>query len=200
MTAMLLTVLGIAGLLAEASPVPHPTGSACLDLIFGLTLWTQVVSLFYRHVNRTPVMQPSEVRALSRRLSRMVYLQLYVLVFVRQAVLMWSRMGHLAGAGPHHAPWEPFPSVAPFLVYGLAALVLINGLAATWNHGARKASRDAVVIRGGPPSLLHGQGGDAPLHIEHFERIGRPKFIGKQAQRGIAMLVIDAREVDDGLE
>jgi cytochrome b561 len=143
--AMLLTMLGVAGLLAEASPVPHPIGSMCIDLIFGLALWTQVVLRFYRRVNQSPAMQPSEVKAFSRRLSRMVYLLLYVLVFARQAILMLSPVGRGGAIGGfHRALRGPSPTIPPFLVYGLAALVLINGLTAWWNHNAPKVPRDAV--------------------------------------------------------
>jgi len=142
---ILVTMLGVAGLLAEASPIAHPIGTMCIDLLFGLALWTQVALRFYRRVKQSPAMQPSEVKAFSRRLSRMVYLLLYVLVFARQAILMLSpvwRGGAIGGF--HRALWSPSQTFPPFLVYGLAALVLINGLTAWWNHDALKVPWDAL--------------------------------------------------------
>ncbi|HWG68800.1 MAG TPA: hypothetical protein VN692_05205 [Steroidobacteraceae bacterium] len=145
-SAMLVPMLGVAGLLVEASPVAHPLVCMCLDLMFGLALWTQIVLRFYRRVNQSPVMQPSEVKAFSRRLSRMVYLLLYVLVFARQAILMLSPVWRGGAIGSsHRALWGgPPPTIPPFLVYGLAALVLINGLTALWNHKAPKVPPDAA--------------------------------------------------------
>lgn len=143
--AILVTMLGVAGLLAEASLTPHPIGAMCMDLIFGLALWTQVVLRFYWRLNQSPVMQPSEMKVFSRRLSRMVYLLLYVLVFARQAILMLSPVWRGGATGGFHralgGPSQTFP---PFLVYGLAALVLINVLTALWNRNVLKVPRGAV--------------------------------------------------------
>ncbi len=83
--------------------------------LFGAFLAVFVVAAFYLRVRHAPPMQIFELRNFSRRLSRIVYLLLY-LVF--GAVLL------------AHRPVWPIRDLRATLGYGIAALVMVRVLAA----------------------------------------------------------------------
>jgi cytochrome b561 len=133
--ALLVLVVGLLGRIQDSASIPAPASWMNLPswmslppwmnlhVLFGALLWVCVVARFYRGMRQAPRMLPAEVRALSRQLSRLVYLFLYGLMFFGLiiGILRAGLYGAMVGGA------ENFQS---YLVGGLAALVTIRALAA----------------------------------------------------------------------
>lgn len=136
--AALVVLVGILGLLHD-SWAPKARGPwSGIHALFGTLLWASVIAQFYCRIKHSAPMLPVDIAAFSRRLSRMVYLLLYVLLGVNQiicfAAFMWS--GRASGRGEH---------LPGYLGYGMIALVTIHILAAMCPYsrasaGARRRS------------------------------------------------------------
>jgi cytochrome b561 len=83
--------------------------------LFGALLLGLIAVRFHWHVRHFPPAHSADIRDLSRRLSRMVYLLMYLLIGARQLI------------GPGRL--EPSPDLQAVLVYGLIALIAIRVLA-----------------------------------------------------------------------
>jgi cytochrome b561 len=118
--------VGLLGLLHDSSLIPlrHP-GS--LHALFGALLLFFVAACFCRHVRRTPRLPPADIRAFSRRLSRTVYLLLYVLMFFDLII------GILPGT-PHRVIFGQAVQFQSYLASGVLALVAIRALGALYPH------------------------------------------------------------------
>jgi hypothetical protein len=92
--------------------------------IFGFALCSLVLARFYRRIKHDRPMTAVELHALSRQLSRMVYLLLYVVVGLTQLSSVALRQGN---SGPPKA-------LQGYLVCALAALVLIRIIEAACTH------------------------------------------------------------------
>jgi hypothetical protein len=93
-----------------------------IHALFGSLLLVIVVARFLRDVRRFPPVRAADVRSLIRRLSRMVYLLLYLAAGLQQ----------LIGRGVELRRGGAFDSGADLqviLLYGLIALILIRVLA-----------------------------------------------------------------------
>jgi cytochrome b561 len=124
--ALLVLAVGLLGLIADTWTIPLPHRGN-LHVLFGALLWAYVVARFYGRLRRSPRMQPADLRAFSRHLSRLVYLLLYVLTLFNLAI------GFL-GAAPHSAFLARATDFQSYLVGGLGALVTIRVLAALCHH------------------------------------------------------------------
>ena len=118
----LVVVVGILGIILDSWPIPLLRG-ANFHALFGVLLWVAVVARFYRRLCQSPRMLPTDIRAFSRHLSRLVYLLLYVLMFLDLVI------GTLR-AVPKHTVIGPPENFQSYLGYGLVALITIHGLAA----------------------------------------------------------------------
>jgi cytochrome b561 len=136
--ALLVLGVGLLGLIADTGTVPLPHRGN-LHVLFGALLWTYVVARFYGRLRRSPRMQPADIRAFSRHLSRLVYLLLYLLTFFNLAA------GFLRAA-PHSAFLARAADLQSYLVCGFGALITIRVLAALCHHsvihGAKSSTRD----------------------------------------------------------
>jgi cytochrome b561 len=103
-----------------------------LRVLFGALLWVCVVVRFYRRVRHPQPLLAPDIRALVRKLSRSVYLLLYLLMFFRIAI------GILRTA-PHRSIFGPVEDFQSYLLYGLIALATIHALAALYRHFALQA-------------------------------------------------------------
>jgi cytochrome b561 len=120
--ALLVLVVGLLGLIADTWTLPLPHRGN-LHVLFGALLWAYVLARFYGRLRRSPGMQPDDIRAFSRHLSRLVYLLLYLLAFFNLAI------GFLRAA-PHSTFMARAENFQIYLVFGLGALITIRVLAA----------------------------------------------------------------------
>jgi hypothetical protein len=135
-----LTVLfGVLGLF-DGSWAERIFGSrADLHAIFGLLLCTLITAHFLLRLRRAVGAPPAYVCQLSRELSRMVYLLLYLIIGLRQMIGLadWLRYGSTAGFAKFSANDDLLTVVA----YGVVGLLLIRGLAfVVWRRGTRGAT------------------------------------------------------------
>jgi cytochrome b561 len=117
-----LVVLGVIGLTYDSWLEGTPVSWISVRTLFALLLWGFVIARFYWRVKHFWPMSLVEIRELSRGLSRMVYLLLYVVVGINQLL------------GIRHVIWyggalEPAAGLQPFLAYGLVAVIMIRVLA-----------------------------------------------------------------------
>jgi hypothetical protein len=123
---MPICAIGVAGQLRDSWPTAlHlPTG---LHALFGVMLLLMVLAQFHR-AHRS-ALGPSAAYALCRRLSRGVFLQLYILFGVSQilriAVILWNR----GQSSAHMAILLPPENLRDYLAYGVFALLSIQALA-----------------------------------------------------------------------
>jgi cytochrome b561 len=131
--ALLVLVVGLLGLIADAWTIPLPHRGN-LHVLFGALLWAYVVARFFGRLRRSPRMQPADIRVFSRHLSRLVYLLLYFLAFVNLAI------GCLRPA-PHSTFLARAEDFQIYLLCGLGSLITIRVLAALCQsptHGLTK--------------------------------------------------------------
>jgi cytochrome b561 len=136
-TVLLTVATGILGL-SRASWLRQMLESRInLHVLFALLLCGLVVARCQWQVRHSPRMLPADLRALSRNLSRLVYLLLYIVIGVRQAMCILSSLGHgdavdfkfFDGAfrqGPDYAGFNPKDDFQLFLASGLLVLIFIR--------------------------------------------------------------------------
>jgi cytochrome b561 len=137
--ALSFCAIGIAGLLQDSWPGELPLPGINLHAIFGAMLWLTVVAQFCRSNLGGPPLRAAGVQQLCRRLSRRVYLLLYVLfgvsLLVRMAAILWN--GGTQGAS--HPAILPTPeNLRDYLAYGVFALLTIHALAAVQCHALKR--------------------------------------------------------------
>lgn len=145
--ASLVLLFGVLGLL-DGPWVTRILGSRVgLHALFGLFLYTLVAVRFHSGMNWAAPAPPSDIRRLSRELSRMVYLSLYAVIGLRQLVSLADWSSH--GGSMQFAKLSDVDLQA-ILAYGIAGLFFIRLLAVgTWLRGARLGGNDrrrALVI------------------------------------------------------
>jgi hypothetical protein len=127
---LLVLIAGIGGVVHDSLSRSTPSTYVHLHAAFGLLLWASVVVRFNRRLRQSPRMLPVDIRELSRHLSRLVCLLLYLLMFIsltaRSVACGW-RAGCPAA-----------PDFQGYLGYGFVALITIQVLAARCRHTAWK--------------------------------------------------------------
>jgi cytochrome b561 len=118
-----LGVLGVIGLTYDSWLKGIPVSWISVRTLFALLLWGFVIARFYWRVKHSWPMPLVDIRELSRAVSRIVYLLLYVVVGINQLLGMRQVIWY-GGA------FEPAEGLQPYLVYGLVALIIIRVLAA----------------------------------------------------------------------
>ena len=133
-----LCAVGIASVLRDSWPgAPHL--GVNLHAIFGAMLWLMAVAQFsYASLSRPPL-GAAGVHELCRRLSRRIYLFLYLLfgvsLLVRMAAILWNS-GH-PGAS-HSAILPPPDNLRDYLAYGVFALLTLHALAAAQRQALKR--------------------------------------------------------------
>ena len=136
-----LGAIGMAGLLRDAWPgAPHLSGFN-LHAIFGAVLWLAVVAQF-GHANLTSArLSGAGVHELCRRLSRGIYLLLYVLFGASQLLRLAAILWNSGTRGASHPAILTTPeSLRDYLLYGVFALLTIRVLAAVQCHELNRAA------------------------------------------------------------
>jgi cytochrome b561 len=137
--ALPLCAVGSAGLLRDSWPgAPHLPGLN-LHAIFGAMLWLTVVAQF-SHANLAgPPMRPAGVYELCRRLSRQVYLLLYILFGASQLVRVAAVLWNSGAPGASHPAVLPSPeNLRDFLAYGVFAVLTVHALAAAQRQALKR--------------------------------------------------------------
>lgn len=167
--AIFVVAVGVLSLVGVSRPRQMVESWINIHALFGLLLCGLVIARYQWRVRHSPGMLPTDLRELSRHLSRIVYLLLYVVIGVRQSIGIVNSIRH-GGAidfnlfdgrfrnGPDSRAFDPKDDFQMFLATGLFALVIARVLAlriwlrlidyaATWNVLDRKVrlSRAAKV-------------------------------------------------------
>jgi cytochrome b561 len=123
-----------------------------IHVLFGVLLWSLVIAVFHSHVKHSPNEPPIDARKLSRHLSRVVYLLLYVVIGVRQIIglvnCIWqggafdfNLFDERLRSGAYHGGFDPKDDFHVFLAFGLSALVLARVLALRiWVRSVERAA------------------------------------------------------------
>jgi len=138
--ALLLLVIGTAGLVAPSWPRQWVDSWINIHLLFGLLLCGWVVARFQRSVRVSSCLLPADVRGLSRELSRIVYCVLYGVLGLTLGISIASSLWH-GGAvdfslfsaslrhGPDTADFDLHGDFQQFLASGLVPLVIVRIMA-----------------------------------------------------------------------
>jgi hypothetical protein len=110
-----------------------------LHALFGLLLCILVAMRFHGRWTRNTLTSQYDIRELSRELSRLVYLSMYVIIGLRQAVNLADGVWHHGTAEFGHLVDGDLQTV---VAYGVVGLVFIRVLAlGTWLHATRGLPR-----------------------------------------------------------
>ena len=133
---LITVIIGVGGLLGASSQRQMLESWINIHVLFGLLLCALVAVRYRWCVGHSPA---DDVRGLSRHLSRIIYLSLYLVVGAREMVGLLSRLGH-GGAvdftvfadhfrnGPDQVGWNPHDDFQLFIAAGLFALLFVRVL------------------------------------------------------------------------
>jgi cytochrome b561 len=122
--------VGIAGVLRDSWPTLLHWPPINLHAAFGTMLWAMVVAHFLA-ASVTAPLAGDDVRELSRRLSRLVYLLLYVVFGAQQLLRFAAKYGKVAAEDASYGLLsQPSENLRDYFAYGLLALITIRALAA----------------------------------------------------------------------
>ena len=142
--ALLLVLVGTAGLIVHSWVRQVVESWINIHLLFGSLLSGWVMVRYRLLVKKSTGMFPSDVRAIARQQSRIVYLVLYAVIGVRLCIGIVSSMWH-GGApdfslfdervfnGPDTKAFDPKDDFQLFLASGILALIVVRVIAfAIW--------------------------------------------------------------------
>jgi cytochrome b561 len=157
---LLVVVIGVLGLLDGSWLRQMLESWINIHALFGLLLCGLVLARYQWHVRHSPCMLPADIRELSRHLSRIVYLLLYVVIGVRQSIGIINSTWHGSAldfnllddrfrTGPDRAGWNPKDDFQLFLATGLFVLIIVRVFTfRVWLRSVERAalSREATGI------------------------------------------------------
>jgi cytochrome b561 len=137
---LLVVVIGVLGLLDGLWLRQMLESWINIHALFGLLLCALVLARYQWRLRHSPRMLPSDTRELSRHLSRIVYLLLYVVIGVRQSISIINSIWHGSAGGLNlfddrfrngadWAGWNPKDDFQLFLASGLFVLIMVRVLA-----------------------------------------------------------------------
>jgi len=158
--ALLVVVSGVLGLLDGSRLRQMLESWIDIHALFGLLLCGLVLARYQWRVRHSPCMLPTDIRELSRHLSRIVYLLLYVVIAVRQSIGIINSIWHGSAVdfnlfddrfrnGPDRAGWNPKDDFQLFLAAGLFVLIIVRVFAfRLWRRAVERAalSKEATGI------------------------------------------------------
>lgn len=125
----LVVLVGVLGLLPGSWLSGVFQSKVALHALFGLLLWGLVAVRFRWWLKNSPPAQAADIRQFSRRLSRMVYLILYLVTGAMEVINIVGALQDEAHPARNLAILKPTPDGQAFLICGLIALVSIRVLA-----------------------------------------------------------------------
>jgi cytochrome b561 len=150
--ALLVATIGVLGLLDGSWLRQMIDSWINIHALFGMLLCGLVLARYRWRVRHSPRMLPADIRELSRHLSHIVYLLLYVVIGVRQSIGIISSiwLGHAVDFnlfddrfrnGPDRAGWNPKDDFQLFLATGLFVLMIVRVLAfRLWLRAVERAA------------------------------------------------------------
>jgi cytochrome b561 len=134
---LLVVVIGVLGLLDGSWLRQMLESWINIHALFGFLLCGLVLARYQWRTRDLRCMLPADIRELSRHLSRIVYLLLYVVIGVRQSIGIINSIWHGSAVdfdlfddrfrnGPDRAGWNPKDDFQLFLATGLFALILVR--------------------------------------------------------------------------
>jgi len=155
--ALLVATIGVLGLLDGSWLRKMLESWVNIHALFGLLLFGLVFARYQWHVRHSPCMLPTDFRELSRHLSRIVYLLLYVVIGVRQSIGIINSIRHGIAVdfnlfddrfrnGPDRAGRNPKDDFQSLLATGLFVLIVVRVFA--FRLWLRAVERARTVERG----------------------------------------------------
>ena len=157
--ALITVAIGVLGLQRDAWPRQMLESSINIHALFGLLLCGLVLARCRWRVQHSPRMLPDDIRELSRHLSRIVYLVLYVVIGSRELIGILNNLRHGGPVdfspfdahfrqGPEHAGFDPKDDFQMFFLAGLSALLFVRVLAFTvWSRAAQRAAASKAATQ-----------------------------------------------------
>jgi cytochrome b561 len=138
--AILVVVIGVLSLLDGSRLRQMVESWINIHALFGFQLCGLVLVRYHWRVRHSPGMLPTDIRELSRHLSRIVYLLLYVVIAARQSIGIINSIWHGSAVdfnlfddrtsnGPDRAGWNPKDDFQLLLATGLFVLIIVRVLA-----------------------------------------------------------------------
>jgi cytochrome b561 len=149
---LLVVAIGVLGLLDGSWLRQMLESWINIHALFGLLLCGLVLARYQWRVRHSPCMPSADIRELSRHLSRIVYLLLYVVIGVRQSIGIINSTWHGSPLdfnlfddrfrnGPDRAGWNPKDDFQLFLATGLLVLIIVRVLAfRLWLRSVERAA------------------------------------------------------------
>jgi hypothetical protein len=151
-TALVTVAIGALGLEGDSWLRQMLEAWVNIHVLFGLLLCGLALARCRWRVERSPRMLTADIRELSRHLSRIVYLLLYVVIGMREVIGMLNSLWHGSSVdfslfdprlrqGPDYAWFNPRDDFQLFFASGLFALLFVRVLAFTlwWRSRKRTA-------------------------------------------------------------
>ena len=153
---VVVVVIGVLGLLGASGPRQTLESWINIHVLFGLLLCALVLARCRWSVKRSPRMLPTDIRQLSRHLSRTVYLVLYAVIGARELIAILNSVWH-GGAvdfylfdersrGPGYAGFDPRNDFQLFFASGFVTLIFLRVLTFTlWLRSVERAAPSRVA-------------------------------------------------------
>jgi cytochrome b561 len=150
--ALATVAIGVLGLKGESWLRRLLESCVNVHALFAVLLCGLVLARCWWRVERSPRLQPADIRDLSRHLSRIVYLLLYVVIGMSELIAILNSVWHGvpldfnpfdtgSRQGPDHAGFDLKDDAQVFLASGFFALLFVRVLAFTlWSRVARRAA------------------------------------------------------------
>ena len=151
--ALAAIAIGVLGLSRGSWPRQVLESWIGVHALFGLLLCGLVFARCRWHVKHSPRMLPADTRELTRHLSRIVYLLLYVVIGVRETIGIVNSLWYGGSVdfnlfderfrnGPDYAGFNPRDDFQLFIASGLVALIFVRAL--TFRLWLRSVERAAL--------------------------------------------------------
>jgi hypothetical protein len=155
-TAIVTVVIGVLGLLGASGLRQILESWVNIHALFGLLLCGLVLARCRWSVKRSTSMLPTDIRQLSRHLSRTIYMLLYVVIGVKELIAILNGVWHGGVVdfnlyderfrGPDYAGFNPKDDFQLFLACGFIALIFLRGLTFTlWLRAVDRAAHLRVT-------------------------------------------------------
>ncbi|HMA00158.1 MAG TPA: cytochrome b [Steroidobacteraceae bacterium] len=152
---ILVVVVGILGLLHDDWPKRTQAFWINVHAMIGILLWLVLVARIGWRIRHVPPDLPSDIGALSRRLSSPVHRTLYFLLFITPLIGVVTFVYHGRvfdfglfridpGVKSNRAIFHPTEDIHGYLAYAIFALAGLHALAALWH---RFVLHDGVLAR-----------------------------------------------------